>query len=97
MSKIKALIINEGITCGRIIFYLAFIVEKKKKMIITFKVTNCFYSRLFSYIGSETKTRSSSHGVSWDKYVGHSVGENRNLFDYRLLSCCRFYFFCDIC
>eukprot|EP01126_Amoeba_proteus_P042054 TRINITY_DN4557_c0_g1_i1.p1 TRINITY_DN4557_c0_g1~~TRINITY_DN4557_c0_g1_i1.p1 ORF type:complete len:114 (-),score=10.68 TRINITY_DN4557_c0_g1_i1:182-523(-) len=36
-SKIKHVIINEGITCGDIIFYMAFIVKNKKKMVVAFK------------------------------------------------------------
>lgn len=69
MSKIKALIINEGITCGRIIFYLAFIVEKKKKMIITFKVCSaCLFSFVHS-VGSEAEIGSSAGCIPWHPYA----------------------------
>lgn len=54
-SKIEAVILNEGITCGEyflsspiyfpvldragdIIFYMAFIVKNKKRMVVAFKV-----------------------------------------------------------
>uniref|UniRef100_A0A6B2LLF0 Phosphatidylinositol N-acetylglucosaminyltransferase subunit H conserved domain-containing protein n=1 Tax=Arcella intermedia TaxID=1963864 RepID=A0A6B2LLF0_9EUKA len=36
-KKIKSIIINEGITMGDIIFYMAIIVRKKEKMVIVFK------------------------------------------------------------
>jgi len=36
-SKIDAVILNEGITCGDIIFYMAFIVKNKQKMVVAFK------------------------------------------------------------
>jgi len=36
-SRIRTVIINEGITCGDIIFYMAFIVEGRNKMMIAFE------------------------------------------------------------
>lgn len=40
VNKIQAVIINEGISMGDIIFYLAFIVKGKKKLVIAFEVRN---------------------------------------------------------
>lgn len=37
-SKIKSIIINEGITWGRVVFYMAFIVEGRDRMVLAFEV-----------------------------------------------------------
>jgi hypothetical protein len=37
-QKIKSIIINEGIVCYDIVFYMAFIVEGKNKIVLAFQV-----------------------------------------------------------
>jgi hypothetical protein len=36
-SKISAVVINEGITCGDIIFYLAILIRGQNKMVLVFE------------------------------------------------------------
>lgn len=36
-AKIKAVLINEGITMHRVVFYLAFVVEGRKQMVVAFE------------------------------------------------------------
>lgn len=36
-AKIKAILINEGITMHRVVFYLAFVVEGRKQMVVAFE------------------------------------------------------------
>lgn len=36
-AKIKAILINEGITMHRVVFYLAFVVEGRDKMVVAFE------------------------------------------------------------
>lgn len=36
-AKIKAILINEGITMHRVVFYLAFVVDGRDKMVVAFE------------------------------------------------------------
>lgn len=36
-AKIKAILINEGITMHRVVFYLAFVVTDRDKMVVAFE------------------------------------------------------------
>jgi hypothetical protein len=38
MDRVKAVIINEGITMHRVIFYMAFVVEGRDRLVLAFKV-----------------------------------------------------------
>jgi hypothetical protein len=38
-NKISAVVINEGITCGDVVFYLAIVVRGKNRMILVFEVS----------------------------------------------------------
>jgi len=42
-SKISAVVINEGITCGDIIFYLAILIRGQNKMVLVFEVSVFMY------------------------------------------------------
>jgi hypothetical protein len=38
MERIRAVILNEGITMQRVVYYMAFVVEGEKNLVVAFKV-----------------------------------------------------------